>query len=95
METMHFSFTWSGLLYTLLMVAAIVAIVLLIILIRRLLCLVGKLDLLVDNTRASIELTAHKMPMIAQNMEDAVEDIQSVTNGMSNVFQIFRKFSGK
>ena len=95
MEKMSFSFTWQGLLYTLLMVAAIVAIVLLIVLIRRLICLVGKVDLLVDNTRTTIECTVHKMPIIAQSMEDAVEDLQSVTSGVSNVFHIFRKFGGK
>ena len=95
MEQMSFSFTWPGLLYTLLMVAAIIAIVLLIVLIRRLICLVGKVDLLLENTRASIELTVHKMPMVAQSMEDVVADLQSVTSGVSHVFHIFRKFSGK
>ncbi len=95
METVYFSFTWKGLLFTLLMVASIVAIILLIVLMLRLIRLIGKVDLLVDHSSASIETTIKKMPMIAQSMEDAVEDIHSVTSGVSNVFHIFRKFSGK
>ena len=95
METVRFSFTWHGLLYTLLMVASIVASILLIVLILRLIRLISKVDLLVDHSRTSIEATIQKMPMIAQGMEDAVEDIHSVTSGVSNVFHIFRKFSRK
>lgn len=91
----HFSFTWQGLLHTTLIVAGIVAVIVLIVLILRLIRLIGKVDLLLDRSRASIETTIDRMPVIAKGVEEAVGDVQDVTSGISHVFHIFRKFSGK
>ncbi|MBP3391252.1 MAG: hypothetical protein J6L76_00515 [Clostridia bacterium] len=93
--TIQFSLTWQGFLNGVLMVGGIIAIVFFIVLLFRLIRLVGKVDLWMDRNQASIETTIGKMPVIAQSVEDAVTDVCDITGGVSHVFHIFRKFSGK